>query len=141
MIRNSTRQYRSVHAANLAIIVLVLLVLGCSCQKFGDLLRKKSPESNSPTRTNSTPQPESTPTNETSGEDYHLTLATYEKIKIGMPRSAVEELLGGKGTEVSSSSGGGLHFTVNKWEGEDFRSIILTFKNDKVMTKSQVALK
>ncbi len=58
-----------------------------------------------------------------------------------MARAEVENTLGGKGTEISSSMGGGVKFSVNKWEGERFQSIILSFRNDKVMTKSQVGLK
>lgn len=58
-----------------------------------------------------------------------------------MPRADVENTLGGKGTEISSSTGGGVRFSVNKWEGEGFQSIILSFRNDKVMSKSQVGLK
>jgi hypothetical protein len=96
----------------------------------------KPVETKPETRSNSTPSRSETP-----GGDYVLTMAKYEQIKTGTPRSQVEEILGGKGTEVSSSSGGGLTFTVNKWEGDNFKSIILTFKNDKVMTKSQVGLK
>ena len=65
----------------------------------------------------------------------------YNKLRIGMDRSDVESLLGGKGTEISSSSGGKMRFSVNKWEGEDFKTIILSFKDDKIMTKSQVGLK
>ena len=58
-----------------------------------------------------------------------------------MPRSEVEMLLGGKGTQVSSSTGGGVTFEVHKWETSDYKTIIITFKNDKVMTKTQVGLK
>ena len=65
----------------------------------------------------------------------------YDQIKIGSPRSDVERILGGKGTEISNSVGGGVRFSVNKWEGEQYKSIILSFKNDKVMSKSQVGLK
>lgn len=65
----------------------------------------------------------------------------YNRLKVGMPRSEVENTLGGKGTEISSSVGGGVRFSVNKWEGEKFQSIILSFRNDKVMSKSQVGLK
>lgn len=65
----------------------------------------------------------------------------YNKIKVGMPRPDVENTLGGKGTEISSSVGGGVRFSVNKWEGDKFKSIILSFRNDKVMSKSQVGLK
>lgn len=64
----------------------------------------------------------------------------YNRLKTGMPRAEVENILGGKGSEVSSSSGGGMRFSVNKWEGENFRSIILTFRNDKIMSKLQVGL-
>ena len=68
-------------------------------------------------------------------------MAKYEQIKTNMKKSEVESILGGKGTEVSSSSGGGMTFSVYKWEGENYASIILTFKNDKVMSKSQYGLK
>jgi hypothetical protein len=97
----------------------------------------KSSETEPETRSN-TPSPSRT---ETPNGDHDLTIAMYEQIKIGTPRSEVEEILGGKGTEISSSSGGGMKFTVNKWEGDNFKAIILTFKNDKVMTRSQVGLK
>ncbi len=73
--------------------------------------------------------------------DQYLTMANYNLLKIGTPRSEVEEILGGKGIEISSSSGGGMSFSVNKWEGEKFKSIILTFRDDKIMSKSQVGLK
>ncbi len=77
----------------------------------------------------------------TSKGDYDVTMAKYNQISIGTSRSDVERLLGGKGTEISSSEGGGMRFSVNKWEGKNYKSIILTFKNDKVMSRSQVSLK
>ena len=58
-----------------------------------------------------------------------------------MPKADVERILGGPGTEVSTSSGGGMTFSVYKWSGDDYTSVILTFKNDKIMSKSQVGLK
>ena len=91
----------------------------------------------------STPRtPSSTPWINTSGQgDYDVTMEKYNKLKIGMARSEVEEILGGKGTEISSSSGGGMSFSVNKWQGDGFKSIILSFKDEKVMSKSQMGLK
>jgi len=68
-------------------------------------------------------------------------MAKYEQLKIGMPRADVERILGGPGEEISNTSGGGVRFSVNKWEGDDFKSVILTFRNDKIMTKTQVGLK
>lgn len=119
--------------------ILLLVVLGCSCPKLNDIVNKGTP----------TPTPAPTqkpgfaePTPETSSKgDYDVSMAKYSQILIGMARSDVERILGGKGTEISNNVGGGVRFTVNKWEGEKFKSIILSFKNDKVMSKSQVGLK
>jgi hypothetical protein len=81
-----------------------------------------------------------TPTAGTTAKEY-LTLENYNRLKNGMERSEVESILGGKGEEISDTSGGGMRFTVVQWEDEDFTSIIVTFKNNKIMTKTQVGLK
>ena len=70
-----------------------------------------------------------------------LTLGLYRKISIGMTRGLVEEILCGPGILISSTSGNGDRFTVKKWEGDNYIAIILAFKNDKVITRSQVGLK
>ncbi len=116
--------------------ILLLVVIGCSCpSKLADLGKKK--ETTPPPA--ATPySPSSTPVNK--GE-YDVSMEKYQQIKIGTSRTEVERILGGKGTEISSSVGGGTSFSVNKWEGERYKSIILSFKNDKVMSKSQVGLK
>ncbi|MFT3745339.1 MAG: hypothetical protein QM785_13730 [Pyrinomonadaceae bacterium] len=125
------------NSLNLCLVFLLLVVLGCSCpSKLKELSEKQPPPTPKSTPTTSTPS--STPS--TQGE-YDLSMDKYNKIKVGMPRSEVENTLGGKGTEISSSVGGGVKFSVNKWEGEKFQSIILSFRNDKVMSKSQVGLK
>lgn len=72
--------------------------------------------------------------------EYELTMDKYRQLRDGMDRSEVESILGGKGTEISRSTGGGMRFSVNKWEGADYKSIILSFRNDKIMTKAQVGL-
>jgi hypothetical protein len=69
------------------------------------------------------------------------TLAQYEKITIGMSRADVEKIMGGKGSEITSSSGGGIDIAVIQWEGENYKSIIITFQDGKVFTRSQVGLK
>jgi hypothetical protein len=132
------------NSLNLVIAIALLVVLGCSCPaKLKELAAKKG----------STPSP--TPYVISSGDNgahppppatskkgaYNLTLDQYKQISIGMSRGDVERLLGGKGEEISDSMGGGMRFTVSKWEGEDYKSIILSFKNDRVMTMSQVGLK
>ena len=123
---------------NLCLALLFLVVLGCSCpSKLKELANKDSSQPSTPTPSTSY-TPSSTPT---SKGEYDISMEKYDKIKIGMPRSEVENTLGGKGTEISSSVGGGIKFSVNKWEGERYKSIILSFKSDKVMSKSQVGLK
>jgi hypothetical protein len=68
-----------------------------------------------------------------------ITIENFNKLKTGMSRSEVEALLG-KGEQVSSISGGGHTYSVDSWIDEDFRSIILTFDNDKLSTKTQSGL-
>ncbi|HQZ95172.1 MAG TPA: hypothetical protein PLP21_02580 [Pyrinomonadaceae bacterium] len=123
---------------NIGLIALLLVVLGCSCpSKLKEFANKENSSTPRPT-----PATSSTPPSTTSTKgDYNLSMEKYNRIKVGMPRSEVENTLGGKGTEISSSVGGGVRFSVNKWEGEKFQSIILSFRNDKVMSKSQVGLK
>ncbi|CAN5333769.1 hypothetical protein BH10ACI3_BH10ACI3_05790 [soil metagenome] len=124
---------------NLCIAILVLVVLGCSCPKLSDLGKKSEPPS--PARsTPSTSKTEVSPKSTDKGE-YDISMEKFTRLKIGMARSEVENILGGEGTEISSSQGGKMSFSVNKWEGPGYKSIILSFKNDKIMSKSQVGLK
>ena len=127
------------NSRNLAIALLFLVVLGCSCpSKLKEMSEKKTPTpSSTPSSTFSPPDVPST----VPKGDYDVTMDKYNQISIGQPRSDVERILGGKGTEISNTVGGGVRFSVNKWEGERFNSIILSFRNDKVMSKSQVGLK
>lgn len=125
------------NSLNLCFVILVLVVLGCSCPKLSELAN----QGNSSTP-RSEPSTNTTPSKTTSAKgEYDLTMEKYNKLKVGMARSEVESTLGGKGTEISSSVGGGVRFSVNKWEGENYKSIILSFRNDKIMSKSQVGLK
>ncbi len=124
------------NSINLAAAILFLVVLGCSCPRLG---KKAEPAPDSPVpSSNSTPTATRTPT---SGRVSSLTMEKYNKLKVNMPKSEVDRILGDTGTEVSSSRGGGVSFSVYKWSGENYTSIILSFKNDKIMTKSQVGLK
>lgn len=130
------------NSINLGFVFLLLVVLGCSCpERLSEFTKGGGSSSNSGTK--ATPEPTITPgksTTTSSKAEYDVTKAKYDQLTIGMDRSKVEEILGGKGTEVSSSKGGNMRFSVNKWVGENYKSIILSFKNDKIMTKSQVGL-
>ena len=128
---------------NLGIVLLLLVVVGCSCPKLSEFTKK--PANPSPT---ATPAPFSSPANTSTTStplekkgDYELSMSKYNQISIGTSRSDVERILGGNGTEISNSVGGGVRFSVNKWEGANYSTVILSFRNDKVMTKSQVAVK
>jgi hypothetical protein len=133
-----------------ALIVLLILVPLCGGGAFGlravlQRINDDHNEKNSNTIVTTTPttadadSPESaaSPTNK---EPAKLTMAKYDQLKIGMPRNEVERILGGPGEEISSSDGGGMTFSVYQWQEEDFTSIILTFRNDKIMSKNQVGL-
>jgi len=124
------------NSINLCIAILLLIVLGCSCPQK---LKELSKDNQTPT-----PAPFSTPSTSSSPTvkkgEYDVTMAKYEQISVGTPRADVERILGGKGTEISNTSGGGIKFTVNKWEGDNYKSIILSFRADKVMTRAQVGL-
>ena len=128
------------NSLNLALTVLFLAVLGCSCPKLSELTKAQNSAAPTPAATPNSPQSQSTPAKPSvpSGE---LTLDKYDQIKTNMPRSDVESLLGGPGVQVSSSTGGGVTFEVHKWQNSDYKTIIITFRNDKVMTKTQVGLK
>jgi len=88
-------------------------------------------------RSSSTPDTDETPSRPNAGK---ITMENFNKIKTGMSRTDVEALLGGKGKQISSTSGGGVAYTVDQWEGDDYDSIILSFDNDKVSFKSQAGL-
>ena len=125
---------------NLVLIVLVLAVLGCSCPRLEDLTKGRSSPSSPRSSNTAEAGTEDKPVSEPSSGG-QLTMEQFRQLKDKMPKSEVERILGGPGTEVSSSSGGGMTFSVYKWEGEDYKTVIVSFQDDKVISKSQVGLK
>ncbi len=123
------------NSLNLSLIILLFVVLGCSCPKLSELANKGS---DPPPRT-STPETTDTDTPSNKGE-YDVTLAKYEQVKIGMKKADVEKVFGGKGEEYYSGKGGGVSFTSVKWVGDKFKTVLVSFRNDKVTSKSQVGL-
>lgn len=128
------------NSLNLCVAIIFLVVMGCSCPKLSDLAKQGNSTTTPSSTPSSTPSTISSPSSPSTA-GYDVTMDKYNQLSIGMARSKVEDILGGKGTEISSSTGGGVRFSVNKWEGEKFKSIILSFRNDKIMSKSQVGLK
>jgi hypothetical protein len=128
---------------NIGFVVLILVVLGCNCQKFKELAdeAKNSP---SPTpnvsNTSSSPTSSSTPTS-TSSSKSGLSMAKYDQIKDGMSYKEVTDIIGKEGTEQSSSKVGSTVIKTMKWQGDDYEFIFVNFTNDKVTFKSQANLK
>lgn len=129
---------------NLGFIALLFVVLGCSCGKLAEIGQRGNntpppPPSLSNSSSNSTTTT-APPTNAPAG-DTTLTMDKYNQIKNDMPKADVERILGSGGEEVSSTGGSGFTFATYKWTGENFATIIISYKNDKVMSKSQFGLK
>jgi len=128
---------------NIGFVVLILVVLGCNCQKFKDLAdeAKNSP---SPTpyvsNTSSSPTSSSSPPSSPSSSS-GLTMAKYDQIKDGMSYKEVTDIIGKEGTEQSSSKVGSTTIKTMKWQGVDYEFIFVNFTNDKVTFKSQANLK
>ncbi len=128
------------NSLNFGFIILVLMVLGCSCPFLKNL--KLDEKDNKPTPA-ATPFVANTSTPKTNSSDKTstLTMDDYNRLKNGMSKSEVERILGGEGEQVSSSEIGKYKIETYKWQGENFSFVIITFRNDKVFSKSQANLK
>ena len=76
-----------------------------------------------------------------SGGGADISKAKYDKIKNGMSLSEVQDVVGSKGEETSSSSIGSSSYKSYRWKGDKFSFISVRFKDDKVQSKSQYGLK
>jgi hypothetical protein len=124
---------------NIVIVSLVIVVAACNCDKLNQISNQSSstPTSPSPAMSDS---PTTTSSPKTSGKA-ELTLEKYDRIKTGMSLKEVEEIIGAKGEEMSSSEIGKYKIVSMKWDGGDFKYIYATFNNDKLTSKSQANLK
>lgn len=123
------------NSLNLSLIILLFVGLGCSCPKLTELANKGA----EPPPRVASPEPTDTGSSSKKGE-YEVTKAKYEQIKTGMKKADVEKIFGGKGEEYYSGTGGGVSFTSVKWAGDNFKTILVSFRDDKVTSKSQVGL-
>ncbi|HVF46280.1 MAG TPA: hypothetical protein VNA17_01810 [Pyrinomonadaceae bacterium] len=125
------------NSLNLCIIIMLLVVLGCSCPgRLIDLGKTSDPESSRPAGTPAA----NTAAPTTAKGEYDVTLAKFEKITNGMKRSEVESIFGGKGTEFYSGKGGGSTFISVKYVGDNYKTVFVSYRNDKVTSKSQAGL-
>ena len=70
----------------------------------------------------------------------NVTKEQYERLKDGMSYKEVIAILGTEGDEQFKSNIAGFAFATYQWKGSGFSSIIVTFQNDKLQSKSQVGL-
>ena len=128
---------------NIGLVVLVLVVLGCNCQKLQELANEgKTSPSSTPYVANTSSSPTSTTSSSPStSSSSGLTLAKYNQIKDGMSLKEVNDLLGKEGQESSSTKVGSSRIATYKWQGNDYEYIFCNFTNDKLTFKSQANLK
>ncbi|MFZ1700406.1 MAG: DUF3862 domain-containing protein [Pyrinomonadaceae bacterium] len=70
-----------------------------------------------------------------------LSMAKYEQIQTGMTLPEVVKIIGSDGQQTSGSVSENLKMASYKWEAEKYARINLSFKDDKVSSKSQSNLK
>jgi hypothetical protein len=144
-IKIGGRQMKNLY--NIGFVVLVLVVLGCNCQKLQELANEgktspsatpyvantsTSPTSSSPTSTSPTSSPSST-----SG----LSMAKFEQLKDDMSYREVVNILGMEGEEKSSTKVGSTTIKTFQFKGKGYEYIFCNFTNDKLTFKSQANLK
>lgn len=129
---------------NFGFVVLLLVVLGCNCDKIKQLANKDDGPSPSPAASSSpekSPSSASSPKASSSSDAAGITQANYDRIDNGMSRKEVEDILGGAGERVSSSQIGKTKIESWKWAGKNYAFIFVNFTNDKVTFKSEANLK
>ena len=123
---------------NIGFVVLILVVLGCNCQKIQELANEgKSTPSSTPATSSS---PASSPAS-TDKKITGLTLDKYNQIKNGMTYKEVRDIIGSDGTQTMSSGEGKYKVESYKWEGENFQYLSIVTMGDKVTSKVQNGLK
>ena len=124
---------------NLGFAALLLVVLGCNCQRFQDLAdTSRTPTTSSPS-TSSSPSSSSSPAS--SDKKTGLTLDKFNQLKNGMSYKEVVDIVGSEGSQVSSSGEGKYKVETYKWDGENFQYLIITFMGEKLYSKTQNGLK
>jgi Beta-lactamase inhibitor (BLIP) len=124
---------------NIGFVVMILVVLGCNCQKLQELANEgKSTPSSTPVTTSS---PASNSGSTTSSSNSGLTMDKYNQIKNGMTYQEVKDIIGREGTETMSSGEGKYKVESYKWEGDDYQFISVVFTGGKVQSKVQANLK
>jgi len=125
---------------NLGFIALLLVVLGCNCQKLQELANEGKTSPTSTPSTTSSPSSTSTPAS-TDDKKTGLTMDKYNQIKNGMSYDEVKTIIGSEGTQTMSSGEGKYKVESYKWDGDDYQFISVVFMGGKVNSKVQANLK
>ena len=128
------------NSLNFGLVALLFVVLGCSCPFLKNLKLDEKEDAPKPAATPFVANT-ATPKVKSSDKTASLTLDDYNQLKNSMSKNEVEQILGGEGEQVSSSEIGKYKIETYKWQGENFSFVIITFRNDKVFSKSQANLK
>ena len=88
-------------------------------------------------RTGTTPTPSSSTTPDAKND---VTKAQFDAIKVGMDRKEVEKIMGSPGEEYYRGVGGGISFVSVKWVGQKFKTIFVSYRDNKVTSTTQVGL-
>jgi hypothetical protein len=135
------------NSINLVLVILLFVVLGCTCPNMQELSKKIDNAAATPVPVSTTPANNSTSSTPGKGNSNSssttsaLTMDKYNQIKEGMSYTEVVALLGSEGTETLSSGSGKYKVTSYKWEGDNFEFITVIFMGDKMTQKVQANLK
>ena len=124
---------------NFGFVALLLVVLGCNCQKLQELANEGKSTPASTPATTSSPSSSSSPAS--TDKKTGLTLDKYNQIKNGMSLQEVKDIIGSEGTETMSSGEGKYKVESYKWEGQNYQFISVVFTGGKVQSKVQANLK
>ena len=125
---------------NVGFVALLLVVLGCNCQRFQNLSdQSKTPTGSSSPTASTSPAATSSPAD--SDKKTALTLDKFNQIKDGMSYKEVVGIIGSEGKQVATMGEGKTKFESYKWDGEDFQYILISFVGEKMFKKDQDGLK
>jgi hypothetical protein len=120
----------------LALIFVLFSVFGCS------IADKNNTRADYPkVKIETLPPPEAVPKNDLLNALPRLLLNNYEQIENGMSYEKVVKIIGSDGIETRRSSLENIELRDYKWKGENYQRIYVSFRNDKVVSKSQSGLK
>ena len=129
---------------NIALVAMILIVLGCKCQKTLDEIKNQA-QSPSPSSSSSpSASPSSSKSDSTSKSDSNssgLTMETFNSLSTGMTFEEVNDKIGFTGTETFASGTGSRKVMSVKWEGSDYKIITAVFSGNKMTSKYQANLK